>query len=157
MSRTLARLTPILLALTLLVACSSGPPKRIFPPTASIQELAVQPDGQWLLKLRLQSFSNVPHTLASLSATLQVDRIDAATLQLAPELAIGPQSAEIEEIRITPSAETAARVDAALKSGRSIDYVLAGTLVSSAPDKRRDDFRFEGQLWPMPGLSGVLR
>ncbi|MCX7555664.1 hypothetical protein OS187_02305 [Xanthomonadaceae bacterium JHOS43] len=149
-------LIPIAL-LALLMACSSGPRKRIFPPTASVQELTVQADGRWQVRLRLQSFSNVPHTVSEVSAQLRVDGIDAATLALSPTVAIGPQNAEIEDIIVTPSPGAAARVQAALDGGRRVDYVLNGTLVSTEPDRRRDLFNFDGQLWPVPGLPGVLR
>ncbi|HPA02346.1 MAG TPA: hypothetical protein PLK29_09040 [Chiayiivirga sp.] len=149
-------LSVLILALTL-AACGSGPRKRIFPPTASIQELQVQDDGQWRVQLRIQSFSNVPHTVAALSAQLRIGGAQAATLELAPNLTIGPQNAEIEELLLTPSGEAAARIAAALAAGRSVTYALDGTLTSTAPDKRRDDFSFEGQLWPQPGLPGVLR
>lgn len=156
MRRTAFFLIPILL-LTLLAACSSGPRKRIFAPTASIQELAVQADGQWQVRVRIQSFSNVPHTVSELTATLRIDGIDAATLNVSPAVAIGPQSAEVEDLLIAPATDAAARVTAALESGRRVDYALNGTLVSTEPNRRRDAFTFEGQLWPVPGLPGVLR
>lgn len=157
MPRHAAFLLSILVLALFLAACSSGPRKRIFPPTASIQELHATAEGPWRVQLRIQSFSNVPHTVSTLSARLRIGGVEAATLQLAPELTIGPQNAEVEEILLTPSPDAAARVNEALVAGRSVSYVLSGTLTSTAPDKRRDDFTFEGQLWPQPGLPGVLR
>lgn len=156
MRRTALFLIPVLL-MALLAACGSGPRKRIFAPTASIQELVVQPDGQWQVRLRIQSFSNVPHTVSELSATLRIDGIDTARLHLTPAVAIGPQSAEVEDLLVSPAPEAAARVTAALASGRRVDYALRGTLVSTEPNRRRDEFTFDGQLWPVPGLPGVLR
>ncbi len=156
MRRTALLLIPVFL-MSLLAACSNGPRKRIFAPTASIQELAVQPDGQWQIRVRIQSFSNVPHTVSELSAQLRIDGIDAATLKFSPAVSIGPQSAEVEDLTMSPAADAAARVKAALESGRRVDYALNGTLVSTEPDRRRDEFTFEGQLWPVPGLPGVLR
>mgnify|MGYP007112262981 CR=1 FL=1 len=159
MSRRVAASLAILVAVVALVlsACSSGPRKRVFPPSASVQELAVQADGGWRLRLRIQSFSNVPHTVSELSAQLLVDGLPAATLQVAPAVAIGPQSAEVEDVVLTPAPDAAARVSAVLESRRSVRYELRGSLTSTLPDRRRDDFVFEGQLWPVPGLSGVLR
>jgi len=157
MPRHAAFLLSILVLALSLAACSSGPRKRIFPPTASIQELHVTAEGQWRVQLRIQSFSNVPHTVSALSARLRVGGMEAATVQLAPALTIGPQSAEVEDLILTPSPDAAARVNEALAAGRSVTYALSGTLTSTAPDKRRDDFTFEGQLWPQPGLPGVLR
>lgn len=156
MRRTALLLIPVLL-MSLLAACSSGPRKRIFAPTASIQELVVQPDGQWQVRVRIQSFSNVPHTVSELSARLRIDGIDAAAITFSPAVSIGPQSAEVEDLTLSPAAEATARVNAALASGRRVEYALSGTLVSSDPDRRRDEFTFEGQLWPVPGLPGVLR
>ena len=143
--------------LALLAACGGGPRKRVFAPTASIQELAVQPDGRWQVRVRIQSFSNVPHTVSDVSARLRIDGIEAATLHLTPAVAIGPQSAEVEDLLLAPAPGAAARVAAALETGRRVDYALNGTLVSTEPNRRRDEFTFEGQLWPVPGLPGVLR
>lgn len=156
MRRTAFFLIPVVLA-SLLVSCNSGPRKRIFAPTASIQELAVQPDGRWQVRVRIQSFSNVPHTVSDVSARLRIDGIEAATLHLTPAVAIGPQSAEVEDLLLAPAPDAAARVAAALETGRRVDYALSGTLVSTEPNRRRDEFAFEGQLWPVPGLPGVLR
>lgn len=142
----------------LLAGCGGGaPPKRIFPPTASIQQLTVQADGQWLLQVRIQNFSNVPHTVSGLSARLLIDGLEAARIELAPGVAIGPQNVEIEDVTIMPPLDAAGRVSAALESGRSVSYLFSGTLTSTLPKKRSDDFSFEGQLWPTPGLPGVLR
>lgn len=156
-SRKTVSIAVLMFAALVLAACSSGPPRRIYAPTASIQQLTVQADGQWLLQVRVQSFSNVPHTVTSLDAVLRIDGIEAASVRVTPAVAIGPQSAEIEELHINPGAEAATRVNAALETGRRVDYHLSGTLVSSDPQKRTDTFTFDGQLWPAPGLAGVLR
>jgi hypothetical protein len=147
----------LIASLAVLAACSGAPPKRIFPPTASIQQITAQDDGQWLLSIRIQSFSNVPQTIADLSGTLRIDGLEAGTVQLSPQVSIGPQNVEVEELRMTPTEAARAKVTAALESSRSVSYTLNGTLVSSEPSKRRDDFSFDGQLWPAPGLPGVLR
>lgn len=148
----------LLLALSLyLSGCGNGPVKRVFAPTASIQELAVQDSGQWVLQVRIQNFSNVPHTVSAVSAQLRINGVAAGELVLSPSLPIGPSNAEIEPVTLRPSAEATEAVSMALKAGRRVEYQLSGTLTSSAPNKRRDDFSFEGQLWPTPGLPGVLR
>ena len=154
LARTCLVLAAVSLALT---ACSKGPPKRVFPPTASIQQLTVQNSGQWELHVRVQSFSNVPHTVSDLSAQLHIDGLEAGSVKLGPDITIGPQSAEIEAFVLQPSTEAASRIAKALESNRSATYQLRGTLTSNHPDKRRDNFQFEGQLWPVPGLTGVLR
>ncbi len=141
-----------------LAACSSGPRKRVFPPNASVQQLAIlEGNGGWKLQLRLQNFSNVPHTISAIRAQLLIEGEAAATLERAPNLVVGPQGADIEEFVLAPSIPAQTRMAAALADGRSVRYELRGDLESSAPDKRRDSLRFEGQLWPVPGLPGVLR
>ena len=152
----LARLS-LIAGFALLAACSGAPPKRIYPPTASIQQITVQDDGQWLLSIRIQSFSNVPQTISHLDGNLRIDGLDAGVVQLSPLVSIGPQNVEVEELRIPPTNEAAARVRASLESSRSVSYTLNGRISSSEPKKRNDEFNFEGQLWPAPGLPGVLR
>jgi len=158
MPRTL-RVVLLLLSLALLAACGGTPHKKlVFPPSASVQELAILPgNGGWKLKLRLQSFSNVPHTISTVKAKLSIEGVTAATLERSPNLTIGPKGVEIEEIVFKPAVAAQTRIAAALSEGRSAMYELSGELVSSEPDKRNDSFKFEGQLWPVPGLSGVLR
>ena len=64
----------------LLAACSSGPPRRVYPPQATVQELRVQPDGQIAATLRVQNFSTVPMTFNRVQAAIPVAaRDDGAT------------------------------------------------------------------------------
>ncbi len=157
--RRMLRAALVLLTLILLSACSSGGPrKHVFPPSASVQELSILPgsDG-WKLQLRLQNFSNVPHTISTVRTTLSIEGVNATSLDRTPNLTIAPKGVEIEEILFKPSIAAQTRIAAALSDGGSVKYELAGELVSSAPDKRNDTFKFEGQLWPVPGLPGVLR
>ena len=49
------KILALLLLVALLAACAGGPPKRIFPPQASLQELRVQPDGQWAASIRIHA------------------------------------------------------------------------------------------------------
>src|SRR5690606_6719807 len=128
------------------------------PPSASVQQLAIL-DGNdsWKLQFRVQNFSNVPHTISALRVQILIEGEAAATLERKPNLIVGPQGADIEEFVFAPSIPAQTRLAAALADGRSVRYELLGDLESSAPDKRRDSLRFEGQLWPVPGLPGVLR
>lgn len=150
-------LTGALCLALLLGACSSAPRKQIFPPAASLQQLSLQSDGSWLLQLRIQSFSNVPHRIEHAQLQLDVEGIEAARLELPAALDIGPHNAEVENLQVRPSAAAAARLEAALEQNRSLRYSLSGHLHSSAPKRRDDAITFEGQLWPTPGLPGVLR
>lgn len=150
----LVLLAPLLL---LLAACGDGIRERVFPPTVSLQELALQPDGRWALKLRLQNFSNVPMRFDRVEATLKIASAPAGAIALSPGLNVGPESAEIVEYLLLPASAAANQIQAANLRHGNVAYALSGTIVSSEPDSRRDDFEFKSQLSAVPGLPGVLR
>ena len=144
-----------LLAL-LLAACSSGPPKRVFPPQASLQELRVQPDGRWSASIRIQNFSTVPMRFSSLDATLTINGGEAARIVLDPGLSIGPGSNELVTHVFQPSAAARAAVDAAVANRGKVRYALTGRIATSEP-KTDNPFDYQSGLDPVPGLAGVLR
>lgn len=148
-----------LVALTLLLAAcgGGGPKKRVFPPSASLQELTVARDGSWTLAVRVQNFSNVTQRIATVDAALVVGGQPAGTLKLAPDMMVGPESVEIFSVSVTPPAAAAAAVSGAIDARRSVRYELNGSIASTEPSKRRDAFTFDSQLTPVPGLTGVLR
>ena len=151
----------LLLLVTLALAgCGGGGVKqRLFPPSASIQELAVQPDGSWKLKLRVQNFSNVSMTVDSVEATLEIGAAEAGKISLKPQLSVGPESAEVFETALLPLSAAANLVQSATNKRRygQVSYSLIGTIDSSLPDDRSDDFEFKSQLSTVPGLERVLR
>ena len=142
----------------LLAACTGGDGvrERIFPPTASIQELVQTSDG-WMVKLRLQNFSNVSMRFAAVEARLHLGQIDVGSITLDPAIDVPGNSVEVLETRLTPPAAARAAVDAVLQSRAGLRYKLEGEIRSSEPRERRDDFLFESSLSPVPGLTGVLR
>lgn len=146
-----------ILSILLLSACGGGVRKRVFPPSASVQELTVQADGQWSLAIRLQNFSNVPQRFTGLDAKLSIGGNAAGDVRPATDIVVSPESVEILELTLQPAADAAAAVRDALESRRSVRYSLDGLIVSAEPDRRRDNFTFDSQLTPVPGLSGVLR
>ena len=146
----------LLSLLASLIGCASGPKQRINPPVASLQELAVQADGQWRLQLRLQNYSTVATTFTSVQAHLTIAGQDAGDISLAPDLTVGPDSADILPVLLTPSLAAKTAVASALAAGQSVVYVMAGQIASSKP-KGKHDFHFESSLNPAPGLRGVLR
>lgn len=158
-SRTFRSLQGVLLILFigLLGACASGPKKRIFPPSASVQELRVLTDGRWELDLRVQNFSTVAMRFELLRADFSVAGHAAATLEHRIADSVPPNSAEIVRIELEPGESAAEAVRAALESRRGVGYRLAGTLSTSEPGNRQDRFEFDSALTPMPGLDGVLR
>ncbi|MBS0192870.1 MAG: hypothetical protein JSR34_01315 [Proteobacteria bacterium] len=132
----------------------SGQVRNIFPPRASIQQLSIQPDGNWKLQLRVQNFSNVSETFARIDAKVEIAGQLAGNVSAAPNLRIGPESADVVETTLAPSPAT--RQAVAAPGGGNVAYKLTGTIVTSDP-KGEHKYSFEGALSPVPGLSGVLR
>lgn len=157
------RVVPWLLVaslMALLAACSSGPPRRVSEPAASIQQLTVQADGRWSIELRLQNYSSIPMRFENVSFDFKVGDEAAGTLATQPALTIGPESADVVTVAFDPSANARLLLAGLLADGRGIGYRLEGT-VSAAPadrGKARDyKTKRDSQLSPVPGLPGVLR
>jgi LEA14-like dessication related protein len=131
----------------LLADCGSGPVKRITPSQVSIQELAVQPGGQWKLTLRIQNYSTVPMTYAWLHGTLYVAGADVGTIDVRTDFDIPANSADV--------VDTTVHASAALPAGE-IDYKIEGTLATSEP---KEEFKFNrsSRLSPTPGLPNTWR
>jgi hypothetical protein len=142
--------------LALLSACASGPKKVINPPKASIQELAVLPDGRWKLTLRLQNFSNVSTRFAAVDAKLYVAGEDAGQVQATTDISIGPESADVVEAVLAPSVGAKVAVASALASRRGATYTLTGSIRATEP-KGSWTFTHDSNLDPAPGLPGVMR
>lgn len=153
------KLLTLLLVSSALVACVSGP-RRVSEPAASIQQLSVGADGAWSIDLRLQNYSSVPMRFESVRLALSVDGEAAGTLESTVPLTIGPESADVVLLALTPSAGGRLHVADALAAGRSMTYRLDGT-VRAAPEDRGSarDYRIrrDGALGPVPGLPGVMR
>jgi hypothetical protein len=147
----------LLLAALALAACSGGGVKRrINPPRASLQEIAVQEDGTWRASVRLQNFSTVSTEFADVDAKLEVGGQDAGPLRLQPALTVGPESADVVVVTIVPTAAAKTAVAAALAAGRSVRYHVTGRIVTKEP-KGTFEFEYESALSPVPGLPGVMR
>ena len=142
--------------LALLAACSSGPKKRINPPRASIQQLAVQADGSWQLSVRLQNFSSVSTAFSSVDAKLIIGGQDAGRVVLQPGISIGPESADVVMARLSPTLGAKLVVASAIAASQSAAYSLSGTIVTSEP-KGNYPFNYDSTLNPAPGLNGVMR
>jgi hypothetical protein len=151
------RIFSLLLLFLLLAGCADGPKPRMFPPGASLQELRVQADGQWVLALLLQNNARLGIRVSGVEGVLLVDGVEAARLSPTLDLGIAANGVERVELQVAPSAAAAARVTAALANGRGVSYVIEGHLRTSEPGKRQDPFRFESRLSPTPGLTGTLR
>lgn len=148
------------IACLVLVACSTGPARRVSEPAASIQQLTVGADGNWSVDVRLQNYSSVSMRFENLRLELSIDGEQAGTLQASPQLPVSPESADIVAIELTPSAAARLLLADALAAGRGTRYALRGTL-SAVPTDRGNPRDYtvsrDGALSPVPGLPGVLR
>lgn len=148
-----------LVVLAVLAGCSSGPVRRVSPPTASIQQLTVNADGTWSVDLRLQNYSSIPMRFDNLQLALQIGDQAAGILQASPGISIGPESADVIALSHQPSIEARIVVADALASRRPLNYTLEGPMTASPEDKksRNFDIKARNTLNPVPGLDGVLR
>jgi hypothetical protein len=131
----------------LLAGCGSGPVKRITPSQVSIQELSVQPGGQWKLTLRIQNYSTIPMTYSSIHGTLTVAGADVGTIDVKTDFDIPGNSADV--------VDTTVHASAALPAG-DIAYKIEGTIATREP---KEEFKFNrsSRLSPTPGLANTWR
>jgi hypothetical protein len=144
----------VLAILALIAGCAGVIHRNVFPPRASIQQVTVQADGNWKIELRVENFSNVSTTVATVNAKIVLAGNDAGTVAASPSLRIGPESADIVETTLKPS-PAAAQAITSLHGG-SVAYKLGGRIVTSDPSGDYP-YTFDGRLSPVPGLPGVLR
>ncbi len=147
-------------ALTLLLAgCGGGPVRRVSEPAASIQQLTVRADGRWDVQLRLDNFSSVPMRFTATNIQIAFDNGAAGSVQAQPQIGIGPESADVVNATLTPTADGRARIATALADGRSLDYTLGGTVDAGPVEGKSRSYKIErsSSLTPVPGLPGVLR
>jgi len=143
----------------LLVACASGPSRRVSEPAANIQQLTVRMDGKWSLDVRINNFSNVPMRFDGLNLAMMVGDVPAGTLSARPGLSIGPESADVATVTLAPSSAARIIVADALSRGTSVHYSLEGG-IDAAPDNGSPhtyQVKRSNTLGPVPGLPGVLR
>ncbi|MET0717469.1 MAG: LEA type 2 family protein [Pseudoxanthomonas sp.] len=154
-----ARWLWLLLLCTFLAACSSGPVRRVSEPAVSIQQLTVNADGSWSLQLRLQNYSSIPMRFDSADLAITVGDQAAGSLKAAPQISIGPESADVVTLPFKPTVEARMVTADALASRRSLGYALKGKLQAVPDDGKSKSFDIDSKntLTPVPGLDGVLR
>ena len=148
-----------LLVATCVVACASGPVRRVSEPAAGIQQLTVGADGGWTVALRLDNFSSIPMRFGAVDLAVTVDGVAAGTLRGNAGITIGPESADVATLPFAPSADARLRIADALAARRSIAYTLAGRVDATPEDGGTRSFEVDrdSALTPVPGLPGVLR
>ena len=133
--------------------------RRVSPPAASIQQLTVNADGSWSVDLRLQNYSSIPMRFDSADLAITVGDQAAGSLEGAPRISIGPESADVVKLPFKPSIEARMAVANTLAGGRSLGYTLKGTLEAVPEEGKSKSFDIDTRntLSPVPGLQGVLR
>lgn len=154
----LLRIAPVLV-IAVLAACSTGPVRRVSEPAASIQQLSVRADGGWTVEVRLHNYSSIPMQFDRVELALTIAGQSAGSVQAAPALRVGPESADVVSIAHAPAATARMALTDALAANRAVDYRLEGS-VQATPEsgkQRSFDVKRDSRLSPVPGLPGVLR
>ena len=153
------RIIATTLLCALLAGCGGGPVRRVSEPAASIQQLTVRTDGGWSVDLRINNFSSIPMRFDRVSLALTVGSESAGTLQGQPAIAIGPESADVVTLTLTPTSAARIVLADALASHQSVAYTLKGSVDATPDEDRMRNFEIDrsSSLTPAPGLPGVLR
>ncbi|HET8764961.1 MAG TPA: hypothetical protein VFM52_07045 [Rhodanobacter sp.] len=160
MPRLLRYLVPTVLALVL-AACGQ-PRKSVFPPTLSVQQLAVQPNGTWRLTLRIQNNSYGGMDFTTLDGQLQIAELVPLRLHTAFERDIPAFASDVVPLDVVPTPEMAKALAAIASKGSagSLAYRIDGTtLAKPEQEKKPRDFHFSGHDWlsPVPGIANTYR
>ena len=144
-----------------LFAC--GPAKKsVYPPTVSIQQLVVLPDGQWRLTVRIQNNSYGEMDFSSLDGQLQVAALVPVRLHANFRLDVPALAGDVIQLDVLPteSMNTALHAIASRGSAGSLGYRVSGsTLAKPEQEKQPRDFDFNGNDWlsPVPGIPNTYR
>lgn len=146
MAAAVVRLAILLAAAVPLAAC--GPVKRINPPAATVQRLALEGDAI-ALDLRVHNHSDVATRVARFDGTIALDAGAPRPLSLPIDLEIPQHAAEVVGTRIDATGWAPA-------PGSTVRYRLEGRISTSDP---RGDYRveYESRLSPVPGRPGEFR
>lgn len=158
--RFLRWIIPLSLLLGLL-AC--GPPRKsVFPPTLTIQQLQVEPNGALKVTLRIQNNSYGEMGFRSLEGQLAFDTLQPVRLHGAFARDIPAFAGDVVMLELLPTApmRAALAASAATGSAGSLGYTISG-VVRALPeqDKTLRDFDFHGidRISPVPGVAATWR
>lgn len=152
---------PIMLAVVL-TGCSSTPRRSMFPPTLSIQQLHVQPNGHWHMQVRILNNSYGSMEFRELHLTMLIDNQPATQIDARFKLDIPALSADVTDVDIAPS--PAARAALAAIAGKGSSSALAYTLkgkASAIPEHQDSprDYDVDSHDWlsAVPGIADTYR
>ena len=144
-----------------LAAC--GPAKKsVYPPTLSIQQLTVLPNGQWRVTVRIQNNSYGEMDFTSLEGQLQMGAVAPIRLHATFERDIPELAGDVLPIELLPTAAMNRTLHAAASKGSagSVAYHIKGsTHARPEQEKHARDFDFDGNGWisPVPGIPNTWR
>ncbi|MGH8147818.1 MAG: hypothetical protein ACREPY_15990 [Rhodanobacteraceae bacterium] len=147
----------LLAGMLLLGACTAG--TKLQPPTAGIQQLAVNSDGSWAAVVRFQNYSyDTGMHVYAIDADLSLNGKPAGHIAFSPALDIPAMDADIATETFKPDAAGAAALAATNHS--AVQYELKGTLsVGKGGNGKPQSFKLDGKgyLSPVPGVSNIWR
>ena len=152
-------LLALLVATALLAGCGDGMVRRVSDPAVSVQQLTVKADGQWAVDLRLQNYSSIPMRFDTVEVDVQVGEQEAGKLRASPGLSVGPESADVVTVALSPTSAGRIAVADALASRRTLPYTLKGSAGATPEEAKQRTFDIDTRntLNPVPGLDGELR
>ena len=159
--RLLRWTTPILLLCLALTAC--GPAKKsVYPPSVSIQQLAVLADGQWQLTVRIQNNSYGEMDFKSLDGQLQIAELVPVRLHATFERDIPSLAGDVVKITVLPTAPMTQALQAIANKGSagSLAYRISGSATAKPEQESKPrDFNFSGNDWisAVPGIPNTFR
>jgi hypothetical protein len=144
-----------------LIAC--GPAKKsVYPPTVSIQQLSVRPNGPWQLTVRIQNNSYGEMDFASLDGQLQVAALVPVRLHAVFKLDVPALAGDVVQLDVLPTAAMSQAINAIAGKGSasSLAYRISGS-ANARPEQEKQprDFDFSGNDWlsPVPGIPNTYR
>ena len=144
-----------------LIAC--GPARKsVYPPTVTIQQLAVLANGQWQLTLRIQNSSYGEMDFTSIEGRLQIAQLVPVRLHADFERSIPALSGDVVQIQILPTAEMKQLEQAIATKGSagSLAYRISGSAIATPEQEHKPrSFDFDGNAWisPVPGIAHTWR
>ena len=152
---------PILLVCLALAAC--GPAKKsVYPPSVSIQQLAVLANGQWQLTVRIQNNSYGEMDFKSLDGQLQIAELVPVRLHATFARDIPALAGDVVQINLLPTTPMAQALQAIANKGSagSLAYRISGSATAKPEQESKSrDFNFSGNDWlsAVPGIPNTYR